>query len=104
SEGNYQLYSFLDMDNPMSLINEASATSNAYRTFGTAYAQYQITPYVTAKVNVGGDVNNRRRDVYVGQKTRRAMAAGGSASVLNGILGNYLLEGTVTYDRRWDNH
>ena len=104
SEGNYQLSSFLDMDSPMSLINEALATSNAYRTFGTAYAQYKITPYLTAKVNAGGDINSRRRDVYVGQKTRRAMAAGGSASVISGMQSNYLLEGTVTYDRRWDSH
>ncbi len=104
SEGSYQLSPFLDMDNPMSLVNDALATSNAYRTFGTAYAQYQITPYLTAKINAGGDINNRRRDVYVGQKTRRAMAAGGSGSVINGMLGNYLLEGTITYDRRWDNH
>src|SRR5690606_10920987 len=49
-------------------------------------------------------INTRRRDVYVGQKTRRAMAAGGSATVINGMQGNYLLEGTLTYDRRWDNH
>jgi len=104
NDGNYQLSSFLDMDNPMSLVNEARATSNAYRTFGTAYAQFKITPYLTAKVNAGGDINNRRRDVYVGQKTRRAMAAGGSGSVLNGMLGNYLLEGTITYDRRWEHH
>lgn len=104
SEGNYQLSPFLDMDNPMSLINEALATSNAYRTFGTAFAQYKITPYLIAKINVGGDINSRRRDVYVGQKTRRAMAAGGSASVISGMQSNYLVEGTVTYDRRWDNH
>src|SRR5690606_37256520 len=39
SEGVYQLSPFLDMDHPMSLINEALARSNAYRTYGTAYAQ-----------------------------------------------------------------
>jgi len=104
SEGVYQLSPFLDMDNPMSLVNEVLAASNAYRTFGTVYAQYKITPYMTARVNAGGDINTRRRDVYVGQKTRRAMAAGGSGSVINGMQGNYLLEGTITYDRRWDNH
>ncbi len=104
SDGSYQLSPFLDMDNPLSLVNEALATSNGYRTFGTAYAQYKITSSLTAKVNIGGDINTQRRDVYVGQKTRRAMAAGGSASVINGTQSNYLFEGTLTYDRRWDKH
>lgn len=103
-EGKYQLSPLLDMDNPMSLINGTRATSNAYRAFGTAYAQYKITPHLTAKINAGGDINNQRRDVYVGQETRRAGPAGGTASVINGTHSNYLFEGTLTYDRRWDDH
>lgn len=104
TDGSYQLSPFLDMDNPMSLVNGSKATSNAYRMFGTVYAQYKILPHLTARINTGGDVNNRRRDVYVSRETRRAMAAGGSGSVINGMLGNYLLEGILTYDRRWENH
>ena len=55
---------------------------------------------LTAKINIGGDVVNQRRDTYVGRLTIDGGAAGGIASILNGKNSNYLLEGTLSYKEK----
>lgn len=104
ANGVYTLSPYLDMDNPLALLEGANALANTYRTFGTAYAKYQIRPGLSAKINVGGDFSSQRRDVYVGRITRVGGPLGGSASILQGVLSNYLAEGTLNYDKQWEKH
>jgi len=104
ANGIYTLSPFLDMDNPLALLEGANALANTYRTFGTAYAKYQLLPGLSAKVNLGGDFSSQKRDVYVSRITRVGGPLGGSASILQGTLSNYLIEGTLNYDKQWDNH
>lgn len=103
-DGIYSLSPYLDMDNPLALVEGSNALANTYRTFGTVYAKYKILPNLTAKLNIGGDFNSQRRDVYVSRITRVGAPLGGSASILQGLLTNYLAEGTLTYDKTWDRH
>ncbi|WP_345232729.1 TonB-dependent receptor [Olivibacter ginsenosidimutans] len=104
ANGVYTLSPFLDMDNPLALLEGANALANTYRTFGTAYAKYQLLPGLSAKINLGGDFSNQKRDVYVSRITRVGGPLGGSASILQGTLSNYLVEGTLNYDRQWNEH
>lgn len=104
AEGNYTTASYLDMDNPLASLYGKEAVSNNYRTFGTVFAKYTILPGLTAKVNLGGDVVSERKDVYVGLITKKGAGQGGIGSVLQGQKTNYLVEGTLAYDKKWQRH
>jgi len=102
--GDYVISSALDMDNPIASAKGKEATSNAYRTFGTVYAQYKILPDLTFKVNFGGDIRNERRDVYVSRLTKHGAASGGIASISTGQKSNYLEEATLSYSKEFGRH
>jgi TonB-linked SusC/RagA family outer membrane protein len=102
--GRYQLSPYITIDNPLAIVYGKRANSTAYRTYGTFFANYKITPDLVAKINVGGDVLTQRRDVYVDRTTIDGLAASGAASVLNGTVSNYVLEGTLTYNKTFGVH
>ena len=102
--GDYVISSALDMDNPIASAKGKEATSNAYRTFGTAYAQYKILPDLTFKINFGGDIRNERRDVYISRLTKHGAASGGIASISTGQKSNYLEEATLSYSKKFGKH
>ncbi len=102
--GDYMISSALDMDNPVASAKGKEAISNAYRTFGTVYAQYKILPGLTFKVNFGGDIRNERRDVYVSRLTKHGSASGGIASISTGQKSNYLEEATLSYSKKTGKH
>ncbi|MFC4871059.1 SusC/RagA family TonB-linked outer membrane protein [Negadavirga shengliensis] len=104
SDGTYSLSPFLDLDNPLTLANGSDAQANTYRTFGTVYAKYAIRPGLTANLNLGGDILHSRRDVYVDRTTRHGGPQGGIATILLGQNTNYLVEGTLSYDKSWTGH
>ncbi|GAA4780998.1 TonB-dependent receptor [Olivibacter ginsenosidimutans] len=97
--GKYTLSKDMNIDNPLAIANGKQARSNLYRTFGTIYGEYQLAEGLSAKLNVGGDVVNQRRDTYVNRLTIDGNAAGGIASILQGKNSNYLVEGTINYHR-----
>jgi len=103
-EGGYSLSPFLDLDNPLTLANGSNAIANSYRTFGTVFGKYTILPGLSAKLNIGGDITNSRRDVYIDRSTRYGGPQGGIATILQGQNTNYLVEGTVTYDKTIASH
>lgn len=98
--GKYTLSKDMNIDNPLAIANGKTAVSNLYRTFGTIYGEYSILKGLSAKINIGGEIVNQRRDTYVGRLTIDGAAAGGIASILTGKNSNYLLEGTLTYKER----
>lgn len=102
--GRYQLSPYITIDNPLAIVYGKRANSAAYRTYGTFFANYNLTPELVAKVNLGGDVLSQRRDVYVDRTTVSGLAASGAASVLNGTVANYVFEGTLTYNKTFGIH
>ena len=104
STGRYQTSPFITTDNPLAILNGKRAASVGYRTMGTMFGNYKVIPGLVAKLNVGGDVQSQQRDVYVDRSTIDGLAAGGSASILNGKVSNYLFEGTLTYNKKIGEH
>jgi TonB-linked SusC/RagA family outer membrane protein len=104
SSGKYSLSSFLDMDNPLALINGINSLGNIYRTYGTIYGKYTILPGLSAKLNLGGDILNERKDSYTSSLTRHGAPQGGIASLLQGQKSNYLVEATLAYDKKFNQH
>ena len=101
ANGKYQLSPFITIDNPLALVYGKRASSSMYRTLGTLYGTYTLAKGLTVKLNLGGDAINQRRDVYVDRSTIGGVAANGVASILNGIVSNYLAEATVAYDKKF---
>ncbi|MEJ7827538.1 MAG: TonB-dependent receptor [Segetibacter sp.] len=104
ANGKYQTSPYITIDNPLALVYGKRASSSMYRTLGTLYGTYRLAKGLTAKLNIGGDVINQRRDVYVDRSTIGGSAANGVASILNGVVSNYLAEGTVSYDKIFGKH
>lgn len=99
STGKYTISPFLDMDNPLAEIYGKDALKSSYRTYGTVYGKYFILPDLSFKLNLGGDILTQRRDVYVSRLTRHGAPQGGVASIFQGKKSNYLVEGTLTYNK-----
>lgn len=103
STGAYQTSSMLNLDNPLAMLYGKTSETDNYRTLGTVYGEYTILKGWTAKVNVGIDTRNSRRDSYVSRLTKDGRANSGVATILTGTRNNYLGEFTTTYNRELSN-
>jgi TonB-linked SusC/RagA family outer membrane protein len=103
SAGAYQTSSMLNLDNPLAMLYGKTSETDNYRTLGTVYGEYTILKDWTAKVNVGIDTRNSRRDSYVSRLTKDGRANSGVATILTGTRNNYLGEFTTTYNRELNN-
>jgi len=97
--GKYNLSRDMNIDNPLAIANGKDALSNLYRVLGTVYGEYTLFEGVSVRLNVGGDVVNQRRDTYINRLTIDGNAAGGIASIHQGKRSNYLVEGTLNYNK-----
>lgn len=103
-EGEYVRSPFITTDNPLALAYGELSDNDTYRTYGSASGEYFFIPELSAKLRVGADVVNSRRDTYVSRLTQTGEAYGGIATILEGTQYNYLAEGTVNYDKRFGDH
>nr|WP_319503401.1 TonB-dependent receptor [uncultured Draconibacterium sp.] len=101
-DGRYMTSSLINTDNPLALANGEISKAENYRTFGTVFGEYTILPGWTAKLNIGFDTRNTRRDSYVTTDTKNGYASGGIGSILTGTQNNYLGEFTSTYSGQFN--
>ncbi|TDQ80102.1 SusC/RagA family TonB-linked outer membrane protein [Sphingobacterium yanglingense] len=104
ADGTYKLSPDMNIDNPLAIANGKMSQSNLYRTLGTIYGEMNFLQDFTAKLNVGADISNQRRDTYVDRQTIEGRANGGIASILHGTSTSYLAEFTVGYKKKIDIH
>ncbi|RYY15500.1 MAG: SusC/RagA family TonB-linked outer membrane protein [Chitinophagaceae bacterium] len=104
SAGNYARYYNIDMENPLAVAYGVDGKQATSRTFGNVFGEYTIIPGLKAKINLGSDYMNARRDVYNSTATKAGFANGGIASVFNGTNSNYLVEGTLDYTKKLGDH
>lgn len=104
ADGTYKLSPDMNIDNPLAIANGKTSQSNLYRTLGTIYGEMKFLEDFTAKLNVGADISNQRRDTYVDRQTIEGRANGGVASILQGTSTSYLGEFTLGYKKRLDMH
>ncbi|MFV0378512.1 MAG: TonB-dependent receptor [Mangrovibacterium sp.] len=103
-DGDYQVVSWLNLDNPLALVYGKTSDTDNYRTLGTIFGEYSILKGWTAKLNIGFDTRNSRRDTYVSRLTKDGRANSGIGTVLTGTRNNYLGEFTTTYHRDLKNN
>lgn len=103
-DGDYVTSEFFDIDNPEAIINGNHISGNRYRYLGSAFLEYFLLPELSLKMNVGADVNNEDKSVYKDRTTIIGNSLGGVASAYSATESNYLLEGTMNYTKKIDNH
>lgn len=102
--GLYNHSTELTVNNPVSLVFGIDSDGQTNRTFGNVTADYRIIDGLTAKLNIGSDRQNVRRDIYNSRSTFRGFASGGIANIATLELTNYLAEYTMNYVKELDNN
>jgi TonB-linked SusC/RagA family outer membrane protein len=104
SAGNYARYYNIDMENPLAVAYGVDGKQATSRTFGNVFGEYTIIPGLKAKLNLGSDYMNSKRDVYNSTATKAGFANGGIASIYSGTNSNYLVEATLDYAKQLGDH
>ncbi|MFD2537882.1 SusC/RagA family TonB-linked outer membrane protein [Sphingobacterium chuzhouense] len=104
ANGGYMLSPDMNIDNPLAIANGKTSQSNLYRTLGTVYGEINFLNDFTAKLNIGADISNQRRDTYIDRQTIEGRSNEGIASILEGSRTSYLSEFTVGYKKKMDIH
>jgi TonB-linked SusC/RagA family outer membrane protein len=89
------------VDNAIALAYGQVAKDKINRTMGNVYAEYAIVPGLKAKMNIGSDRYNKRRDVFESSITTKGKLVGGGAGIVSGELSNTLIEGTLNYSKQF---
>lgn len=100
----YVLTEFMDIDNPQAIISGNHMQGNRYRFLGTAFAEYFVLPSLSVKFRTGWDANNEDKLVYKDRTTIIGNSLGGVATSYNAMRSNYLMEGTVHYNKIINEH
>lgn len=104
-DGTFAQSANLTVNNPVTLLNSITSTSETNRTFGSAFINYNFTDALSGKFNFGTDRQTFRRDIYNDTQTIYGSAAGGIANINSLERSNYLFEYTMTYNKQFnENH
>jgi len=94
----------VDLDNPL-IIGNIFSEDETTRILGNAFAEYSIIEGLTAKLNMGVDRLNSRKDTYVQSTTKAGLVNGsGIGSILTGEKLSKLIEGTLSYKTEKGGH
>jgi TonB-dependent starch-binding outer membrane protein SusC len=97
--GGFPRSTLVNLDNPLGLALEAEDFSRTNRSFGTAFAEFTLLPDLLAKVNLGADRHNSRRDTYWPTTTLLGSLSNGAADVGSNSRDSYLGEFTLSFNR-----
>lgn len=98
-DGNYYRSFDLTINNPLSTVYGVSNKNETNRMFGNATLDYEIIPDLHAKINVGFDNQNMRRDVYNSRLTIHGQTNNGVANIASLDRSNVLVEYTMNYSK-----
>ncbi len=102
--GDFFVTDLYDIDNPEAIIRGNHIDGNRYRYLGTIFAEYFVLPGLSAKIRVGGDAANEDKTVYKDRTTIIGNSLGGVATAINATQTNYLVEGTINFNRSFGAH
>ncbi|MDR0573539.1 MAG: SusC/RagA family TonB-linked outer membrane protein, partial [Tannerella sp.] len=95
-DGSFSQSTHLTINNPSSIVEGASSKNVAIRTLGNFFIEYELIDGLKAKLNLGADLQNLRRDIYNTRLTIRGYAQNGMANVSTlektDVLGEYTMD------------
>lgn len=103
-DGKYILSPLHTIDNPVAITEGMRSHSDSYRILASAYADYTIIEGLNAKINMGTDFMNESRKSFVSSLTKEGGNNGGLAANQNSEKSNYLIEGTLNYNKTFGIH
>lgn len=98
-DGNYVRSTILSVDNPVAIQEGMNSHSDTYRILASAYGEYRIIDGLTAKLSLGTDFVNENRKNFISSLTQYGEDYGGIGSNQNSEKSNYIIEGTVNYNK-----
>ena len=101
SDGSYPL-NFLGMggaSNPVAVLRTSTNTLQSDRILGSLFSEINLFEGLTARISVGGDIINSRRNVFYTPQTSLANTLNGYGSVGNSVNTNLLNENTLNYSK-----
>lgn len=87
------------INNPVSLILGISSKNETNRTLGNAFVSWEIIKGLSAKINVGSDRQQSRREIYNSTLTRRGQPVKGAGDIATFNRNSQLVEYTMTYNK-----
>jgi len=99
-DGTYYRSSDLTINNPLSTVYGITSKGETNRTFGNITLEYELVKDLSAKINVGYDNQNLRRDIYNSTATIHGNASKGIASIAELDRSNILAEYTMNYSKQ----
>ena len=103
-DGNYARSSILSVDNPVAIQEGMNSHSDTYRILASAYGEYDIIEGLTAKLSIGTDFVNENRKNFISSLTQYGEDNGGIGSNQNAEKSNYIIEGTLNYNKTFGKH
>lgn len=107
ADGSYNRSQFIGttMDNPLAIINGQQANSDSYRTFGNIFGEYYLSPALSIRAKLGGDINSSQRNTWIDPSTLQGVQNGGIATITYGQRSYYMGEGTLNFVKSYgDKH
>lgn len=98
-DGSYRLSEFINIDNPLSIIDGEDARGETFRFYGNTFLEYYVLPSLSAKIQIGGDVQQVRRDIFIQPYTLSGLGTGGIATIQDGRKDYVSVEGTLNYNK-----
>ncbi len=98
-DGTYQLSEFVTIDNPLAILRGQDARAETFRFYGNTFFEYFVMPSLSAKLQLGGDVQDVRRDIFVQPYTLSGAGTGGIATIQTGRKDYVSVEGTLNYSK-----
>ncbi|WP_423130185.1 TonB-dependent receptor [Gaoshiqia sp. Z1-71] len=89
----------LTLGSPYGVVNGQILKEEINRTIVNVYGEYSFLSELKAKVTLGSDRMNKRRDIYSNRISQQGESAGGIATIVGGELSNMLLEGILTFNK-----
>ncbi|MEJ1239170.1 TonB-dependent receptor [Chryseolinea sp. T2] len=104
ADGTYGITRIVNLENPYALTQEVNDNASTLRIFGNVFGEYHFTPEFSAKLNLGTDLQQSRRDAYVSRLLKRGEGTRGIADVRSNEGGNNLIELTARYNKTIGEH
>ena len=104
ADGTYGITRIVNLENPYALTQEVKDNARTLRIFGNVFGEYHFTPELSAKINLGTDLQQSRRDAYISRQLKRGEGTRGIADVRSNEGGNNLIELTARYSKAFNDH
>jgi TonB-linked SusC/RagA family outer membrane protein len=95
-DGSFSQSTHLTINNPLSIVEGASSKNVTTRTLGNLFIEYELLDGLKAKLNLGADLQNQRRDIYNTRLTIYGYAQNGMANISTlertDVLGEYTMD------------